>query len=88
MGEDSRDDAFRNPAHGPRRTAGGLEAERIEYRVTYEEQCAQNRQHYFFETRARNISLDELLSEYPIQDYCPRCGGLIIGMPNRMVVDR
>ncbi|WP_440767585.1 hypothetical protein [Natronorubrum sp. DTA7] len=87
MGEDSRDDPFRNPAHGPARPPGVLEAERVDFRVTYEEQCAQNRSHYHFKTRARNTPLEELITSQPIEDSCPRCGGAVIGLPNRTVIE-
>lgn len=87
MGEDSRDDPFRNPAHGPDQAAAILEAERAEFRVTYEEQCAENRQHYYFKTRAVNTPLSDLLKNYPIEDDCPRCGGTVIGIPNRTVIE-
>lgn len=87
MGEDSRDDPYRNPAHGPSTPTESLEAERIDYRVTYEEQCAENRAHYHFKTQARNTPLADVLGTYPIEDRCPLCDGPVIGMPNQTVVE-
>lgn len=87
MGDDARDDPFRNPAHGPSTPTEPLVVERIDYRVTYEEQCAENRMHYFFKTKARNTPLEDLIGEHPIQDHCPECDGPVIGMPNRTVVE-
>ena len=91
MGEDARDDPFRNPAHGPATPSsprgGSFEGERTAYRVTYEEQCAQSRQHYQFKTRARNRPLETVLERMPVRETCPRCGGPVIGLPNRQVIE-
>ena len=86
VSDDGSDDPFHNPAHASD-PIGPFAKERVEYRVTYEEQCAKNRDHYHVDMEAKNRPIEDVITDYPIEDVCPVCDGLVIGLPNRMVID-
>lgn len=60
----------------------------VEYRVTYEEQCAHDRDHHNVSFSAMNTPLEDVMAvDGPIADKCPRCGAAVIAMSNMVAVN-